>query len=39
MAIYLNKKKSELYKYVAVVKGTCCQRIEDIGTVLSGDIF
>ena len=39
MANYLNKKYSELYKYVAVAKETCCRRIEDIGAVLSGDIF
>ena len=32
-------KHSELYIYVAVDVETCCRRIEDIGAVLSGDIF
>ena len=39
VAIYLTKKWGELYKYVAVGEGTCYQRIEDIGAVLSGNIF
>ena len=38
-AIYFKKKQGELYKYIAVVKETCCRRFEDIGAVLSGDIF
>ena len=39
VAIYLTKKLSELYKYVAVGEGTCCRRIEEIGAMLSGDII
>ena len=37
--MYLTKKYSELYKYVAVGEGTCCRRIEEIGAMLSGDII
>ena len=39
VAIYFNEKCSELCKYVAVGVEKCCRRIEDIGAVLSGDIF
>ena len=38
-AIYLNKKCSELYKYVAMALTKCWCRFMEIGTVLSGDIF
>ena len=32
-------KHSELYIYFAVEVETCCRRIEEIGAVLSGDLF